>query len=130
MELSKTKKKAGRYCCAYACRNSPAPRKAGLCHKHYRRKRREADPVAVRFNGFKGKAKARGIAFSVTLEDFRAWCNKSGYIVVKGQRGQTATIDRRCNAHGYHIWNMQLLSNRANARKGAGNNGDAFECPF
>lgn len=126
MELSKAKKVSGRYCCAYACRNEPVKRKGGLCHKHYRRKRRKLDPVYCRYNGFKGKAKKRGIGFYVTLEQFRRFCQRTGYIVTKGKRGQNATIDRLCNAHGYHIWNMGLKTNRANASKGNRFSGNCF----
>lgn len=141
MVLSQIKKDAGIFCCAYSCNNKPVKKLGGLCHKHYRRKRRALDPVYCRYNAFKGNAKKRGVGFFVTLEEFRAWCNFTGYIVTKGKRGQNATIDRRCNAHGYYIWNMQLLSNRHNARKGNRFSGDIFtrehhfgteshDCPF
>lgn len=134
MVLSQNKKEAGRYCCANGCNNKPVAKLAGLCYKHYQRKRREIDPVGVRYTQFKTNAKNRGFSgfekFSVTLEQFRLFCVKNQYIVKKGRRGQNATIDRRCNIHGYHIWNMTILTNRANASKGAGFRGDEFECPF
>lgn len=126
MVLSQTKKEAGRYCCAYACTNEPIYKKRGLCHKHYARALRESDPVGARYNQFKGNAKKRRKDFSITLEEFRAFCQRTGYIITKGRRGQNATIDRRCNAHGYHIWNIHILTNRANASKGGGFNA----CPF
>ena len=130
MTISERKKTEGIYCCAYACTNDPVVKKGGLCHKHYARKLKERDPVYARFNQFRSKSTSRGIENSVTIEEFRAFCKRTGYIVNKGYRGQIATIDRRCNAHGYHIWNMQLMSNRANARKGNRYNGDNFDCPF
>jgi len=130
MKLSERKKKEGKQCCAYQCTNTPIARKAGLCHKHYARRLKERDPVYARFNQWKSKATFRGIVNSVTLEEFRAFCKRTGYILTKGYRGQSATIDRRCNAHGYHIWNMQLMTNRANASKGNSFNGDEFDCPF
>ena len=130
MKLSGKKKKEGKYCCAYACRNEPIPRKGGLCHKHYARKIRDKDPVYARYNQFCSKAAARGIENTITLDEFRKFCSRTGYIVNKGYRGQIATLDRMCNAHGYHIWNTQLISNRANARKGNRTNGDNFDCPF
>lgn len=130
MKLSENKKKEGKYCCAYACRNEPVARKGGLCHKHYARKIRDKDPVYARYNQFCSKAASRGIENTITLDEFRAFCKRTGYIVNKGYRGQIATLDRMCNAHGYHIWNIQLMSNRANARKGNRTNGDNFDCPF
>ena len=129
MMISQRKKDEGIYCCAYACTNTPAPKKGGLCSKHYARKRKNIDPVYDRYNKFIYKSKRRGLANSVTLEEFRAFCKRTGYIINKGYRGQSATIDRRCNAHGYHIWNMQILTNRANASKG-NRTRDDFVCPF
>ena len=56
-----------------------------------------------------------------------------GYLK-KGVRGLAATVDRRCNIHGYHLWNMQIMTNRANASKGNRFQGDNFNgpnyCPF
>lgn len=129
-KISLQKKKEGRYCCAYGCTNKPIKKKGGLCHKHYARKIRELDPVQARYNQFKGNARKRNKEFTITIEEFRHFCKRTGYILKKGNRGQNATIDRRCNAHGYHLWNIQLLTNRQNARKGDGFNGDEFDCPF
>lgn len=140
MVLSQIKKDAGVFCCAHSCKNKPAPKKGGLCHTHYTRKRREVDPIGRRFGQMKGKAKQRGIVFGITLEEFRLWCVRTGYLK-KGVRGFAASVDRRCNLHGYFIWNMQLMTSRANAKKGARFSGDKFtkehhfgtsqnECPF
>lgn len=130
MVLSKAKKEKGLYCCAYSCNNKPVARLGGLCYKHYRRRRKELDPIAERYAQFKSKSKARGIENSVTLAEFRSFAKRTGYIHVKGRRGQNATIDRICNVHGYHLWNMQLLTNTQNARKGNRYKGDSFDCPF
>lgn len=123
--ISEVKKKEGRFCCAYNCYNEPIKRKGGLCHKHYARKRREIDPIGTRFNQFKTNARRRNQEFSITIEQFRNFCSETGYLIEKGKRGQNATIDRIKNKFGYHIWNIQLLSNRKNASKGASD-----DCPF
>ena len=115
--ISPKKKEEGRYCCAYGCTNQPVARKGGLCHCHYKRKRRVLDPVAVRYNQFKAKAKARGKAFTITLEEFRAFCNKTGYIVTKGMRGMAATVDRIDVTKGYTLDNIQILTLSANVKK-------------
>jgi len=128
MKISEEKKRRGVKCCAYACSAAPVARYGGLCSKHYQRKIKERDPVYNRFINFKGNAKRRGKDFSITLEEFRTFCEKTGYIIQKGRRGYNATIDRRCNAQGYHIWNIQLLTHRANSSKGASFNGD-FSAP-
>lgn len=72
----------------------------------------------MRFNQAKSKASARGIAWEITLEEFREFCNRTGYIVKPGRRGYSATLDRRINSIGYRIDNLQIITNRANARKG------------
>lgn len=125
MVLSSSKKAAGVYCCAYGCKNEPAPKKGGLCHKHYKRKRRKNDPVGVRYNDLVQSAKRRGKGVYFSLEEFRSWCKRTRYMS-KGNRGQAATLDRLCNAHDYHLWNLQILSNRANAKKGGGFSGAVF----
>lgn len=115
------------YCCAYGCRNQPIVKKGGLCHKHYMRKRREIDPAGVRYSNFKSNARRRKKEFTITLEEFRAFCDKTGYIVKKGMRGMNATIDRINNSKGYHIDNIQLLTLRQNSSKGTKPDED---CPF
>lgn len=125
MVLSEIKKKEGRFCCAYVCVELPVAKKGGLCHKHYKIKLRENDPILVRYMDLKQSCKRRGYKVYFTVKAFRKWCAFTGYLS-KGRRGQNATIDRRYNFHGYHIWNMQLLSNRANAKKGTSHSGAIF----
>jgi hypothetical protein len=122
--IGQAKKKAGEFCCAYACSKAPVKKRGGLCHKHYWRKRRELDPVYCRYNQFKSNARRRGKVFTITLKEFRDFCKREGYIHEKGKRGQNATIDRIKNEQGYHIWNIQLLTNKQNASKGV------KDCPF
>lgn len=117
--ISEAKKLQGRFCCAYNCNEIPIKKKGDLCHKHYRRKQREEDPVAVRYADFKYNASKRSKDFSITLEQFRQFCKDTGYLIVKGRRGQNATIDRIRNKEGYHIGNIQLLTNKQNSSKGA-----------
>ena len=116
-KISEAKKEQGRHCCAYGCTNEPIQKKGGLCHKHFWRKRRKSDPVGVRFTQFKQKAKQRGIDFNLTLQEFRDFCQETGYCVKKGLRGFAATIDRINNNQGYHKGNIHLMSLRANVKK-------------
>lgn len=128
--ISESKKQKGEQCCAYACTNKPEKRKGGLCPKHYARKIKAIDPVQARYNQFRGNARKRGKEVTITLEEFRKFCDRTGYIIEKGKRGKRATIDRRCNAHGYHIWNIQLMTLSANSSKGASFSGENYSCPF
>lgn len=115
-QISEAKRKAGLYCCAYACTGKPNEKKRGLCHKHWARLRKDVDPVYDRYNHFKNNALKRKKEFTITLDEFREWCNKVGYLQ-NGKRGKNATVDRIDNNRGYHIDNIQLLTNRQNVKK-------------
>lgn len=115
--ISEPKKQQGIYCCAYGCKNNPCSKKQGLCHKHYKRLRAQADPVYTRYANFKNNALRRGKEFTITLGQFREFCNETGYIITKGRRGRACSIDRIDNRQGYHIWNIQLLSMADNLQK-------------
>jgi len=116
MEISQAKKKEGIVCCAYGCYSKPIPKKGGLCHKHYRKKRTEVDPVGVRYNDFKHGAKKRGKFFSISIKEFRQFCKDTGYLH-NGYRGKRATLDRIKNYLGYTIPNLQIITGRANIHK-------------
>jgi len=127
--ISLAKKKQGKSCCAYGCNNEPVYKKGGLCHKHYKRKRRALDPVGVRYNMFKTNALKRNKDFEISLEEFRNFCKETGYIINKGYRGFAATIDRIDNSKGYSMDNIQIMSMMANINKY--NNHDVFQdVPF
>lgn len=115
--VSEAKKTAGIYCAAYGCKNKPCARKRGLCHCHYKRHRAIIDPVYNRYTQFVWNAKQRNIECSVTLPEFRKFCVDNNYIISKGRRGRAATIDRKDNRFGYHIWNLQILTGLANTDK-------------
>ena len=117
MKIIESKKQLGLQCCVYKCKNKPDKRKGGLCHKHYRRKRNELDPVYIRYENFKHNALRRGKEFTITVEEFRNFCIKNNYIISKGRRGRRCTIDRLCNVHGYHIWNIGIKTLIANIKK-------------
>lgn len=116
-KISEAKKTEGRYCCAYHCKSKPCVKKRGLCHKHYHIHRRIVDPVYDRYVNFRGNALRRCKDFTITLEQFRDWCQEKGYIIKRGYRGKNCTVDRIRNWEGYHIGNIQLITNMANIRK-------------
>lgn len=130
MKISQAKKDKGQECCAYSCKNKPAPKLGGLCFKHYQRKRRKLDPVGVRFTQFRTNALNRSKDFSITLDQFREFCTRTGYCIIKGKRGKNATVDRIDNKKGYHIDNIQLLTLRENVRKYYDEDRHEDDCPF
>lgn len=127
-KISESKKKIGKYCCAYACTNEPIYRKGGLCHKHNHRKNKAIDPVAVRYNNWKQSAIQRKKHFAFTLEQFRELCQQTGYIITKGRRGKAVSIDRIDNSLGYVPGNINLMTLRANINKY--HEVDKIDCPF
>lgn len=116
-KTSEVKKIKGIECCAYSCKSKPNKKKAGLCHKHYAIHRRIKDPIYDRYVNFKNNALRRGKYFTITLQEFIDFCNKTGYIIKKGMRGRNCTVDRIRNNEGYHINNIQLLTLRQNIDK-------------
>jgi hypothetical protein len=84
--LSQNKKKKAAFC-AFGCNNKPVAKLAGLCYKHYQRKK-TGRPVGVRFTQFRINALNRKKDFTITLEEFRA-CAITGYCTVKDRRGKT-----------------------------------------
>jgi len=76
-------------------------------------------PIAYCYNSLKSNAKRRGKDFDLTLEEFRIFCEETGYIDNKGKRKDSATIDRKDASKGYSLGNLQILSLEENSRKGA-----------
>jgi hypothetical protein len=96
------------------CRNKA---KNGLCSTCRSRKCRAADPVRYAFNNIRNRAKQRGLAFTITLDQFRKFCIKTRFMAGKGRSADSYTIDRIYNGVGYHIDNIQVLRKGDNVRK-------------
>lgn len=79
---------------------------------------RAKDPEKYSYYNLKNNAKGRGINFELTLEQFRQFCVETDYIIGKGIKKHSYTIDRIENDKGYTIDNIRILSNSANASKG------------
>lgn len=73
-QISETKRKLKKECCALRCKNIPIEKKKGLCHKHYARYSKVKDPVYDRYNHFKNNALKRKKEFTITLDEFRGFC--------------------------------------------------------
>lgn len=116
-KISERKREQGNTCCAYGCCSPAVSKKNNMCHKHYRRHRKCIDPVYDRYNSFKSGATKRCKVFTITLEEFRGFCERTGYIIQKGKRGKSYSVDRINNEFGYHIWNIQLITLRRNIYK-------------
>lgn len=92
-------------------------------------RRRRIDPIRAWFKGIRQNAQARGIAFSLTIEDLTipAFCPVLG-IPLKSNYGHGSkrtihdkdhapSVDRIDNTKGYHKDNIVIVSFRANRLK-------------
>lgn len=91
--------------------------KGKFCSTCRSRKCRERDPYRYAFNNIRNRAKQRGLAFTITFEEFKRFCIRTKYIAGKGRAAESFTIDRIYNNVGYHIDNIQVLTKSQNIRK-------------
>jgi hypothetical protein len=88
------------------------------CHCCHQRQWRAANPIAAQYARLKAKAKARGKEFTLTKEDWREFCESTGYTESVGcLRMEDIQCDRIDARHGYHRWNIQALSFGLNREK-------------
>ena len=103
------------------CKTEGCRRKAGnkqtLCRPCRTLTERESDPVRYAYQRKKGNAKRDGIPFTLTLDEFREFAIKTGYLARKGRFKDSYHIDRIREWEGYHKDNIQVLENSANVRK-------------
>lgn len=90
-----------------------------LCSRCYMRQWREANPLQAAFATLRDHARARGIEFSISFEDFREFAELSDYVERKGTTAQALTVDRRDNLRGYVPGNIQPLTRAENSVKNA-----------
>lgn len=101
-------------CIALRCTNTC---RSNLCPKHAHRLRKFRDPVAYTYNLLKSNARRRGKAFDLTLEEFRAFCDRTGYLAKKGKHSYSFSIDRIDPLRGYSADNIQILRLSTNSVK-------------
>lgn len=86
---------------------------------------KEAKGPAARYNGLKSSAKRRGIAFSITKEEFERWWASAtkacSYCLCTKFELDAAfikiTIDRKDNSRGYEVGNLCLACEICNRSK-------------
>lgn len=85
--------------------------------KKFRMRRwRERHPLLAAWHAHRWNAKQRGIPVIWTMEEFAAFCEETGYHLI---RCDGWTIDRIDARLGYFIGNCQLLTLSENSAKGA-----------
>jgi|GEM_PF-3428748 len=103
-------------CVRYGCLAKRGAKKQYCC-KHHHQALKRRDPISYIYSQRKQRAKARGHAWTLTLDNFRDWCHFTGYHEKTGRTAESASIDRKINAHGYHVWNIRCIPYGANAAK-------------
>lgn len=83
------------------------------------KKWRENHPVEYTFANIKNRARQRGIAFLLTLEEWREWCERNNYIALRGNGKNDMTVDREYNDVGYQVDNMVMMTRTQNRNKPA-----------
>jgi len=118
--------KGGGLCKAYRCTSA----KCGtdkFCSKHRKRVLRETNPTSYFYNLLKSNARRRKKEFTLTLEQFADFCQRTDYLALKGKKGKSASIDRIRPNEGYHAGNIQVLTLSENSKK---LHQDKKDCPF
>lgn len=103
-------------CPAYHCTNKIANRKR-FCAKHTHRHLRDTDPLRYAFYVLKGNALRRGKVFTLTLPEFKQFCQETDYLKKRGKTGKSASIDRIDNSRGYEAGNIRILTLAENSHK-------------
>lgn len=66
-------------------------------------------------------AKKRDLPFTITLDEFKEFCAKTGYLERRGNQPEDLTIDRIDWNGGYHISNLRVLTHEENSNQGSDN---------
>ena len=70
------------------------------------------------FGNLRENAKRRGLEFSLTLDDFKAFSDATGYLEGRGTSKLSLSIDRIDARLGYRLDNIRVLTLSENATKG------------
>lgn len=114
MIVSKNKPK--HLCCAYRCKCAKAHKKK-FCAKHHAVSQKQNNLAGYTYNLLKQNAKRRKKVFTITLQDFKDFCNETGYLETKGKTKFKSSIDRKDHTKGYEKGNLQILSLSENSKK-------------
>ena len=125
-DLSKAKK--GK-CVTKFCRGKKGKGRL-VCNKCRYALYKMKDPVGCAFTRLKSNAKRREKEFTLTLEEFKKFCEETNYIELKGRHKSSMTIDRKDSTKGYSYNNIKILSMSSNASKGNRDVPEEDECPF
>lgn len=106
------------------CYNNDAPRSRNNrksfrrgCYKCIARDQRERYMLQHTYWHLKSNAKRRGIIFELTIPQWKIFCNRTGYLKLRGQSANSMTVDRKDPNKGYTIKNIRPLTLSQNVKK-------------
>lgn len=105
-------------CAEPYCRNK-ARKGRSICHKCKSRRYKRDNPFGYYYNSLRNNARARGIEFNLTREEFEAFWRRHPEEWEAKKRDDVSRweIDRKDNRKGYEAGNLQLLTKRKNVIK-------------
>jgi len=106
-----------RYCRKFKGKNG-AGRLQRICNKCKSRLLKTRHPETYVLNMIRNRARKRNIPFSLTLEEFRQFCARTGCLANRGTDPHSGSIDRIDHDEGYHVWNLQVKDYGENCRNG------------
>lgn len=112
-ENSLRKAKRGR-CSTPHCRRT-ARQGRNICNTCRDRKWRAAHPEHHLWKNLKKSAKKRGVPFSLTVDEFKAFCARTRYHELVGRNAMAASCDRIDDTKGYSADNIRCLEYGLNA---------------
>lgn len=80
------------------------------CETCKARKARLKDPAKYAFRNVRRSAQGRNIPFLLTFEEFKTFCDSTGYLTKKGKDFDDLTIDRIDPSKPYQADNIRALS--------------------
>jgi hypothetical protein len=105
-----------RYCVTPHCLNVALHSRL-ICGTCKNRLYRQRNPLRASYIVHKSNAKYREISCTLTLEDWKEFCDRTNYLNLRGKEVGCFVIDRIRHWEGYHKNNIQILSVQANAAK-------------
>ena len=77
---------------------------------------RERHPITYTFAKIRNRARERGHAFTLTIDEFREFVAKTDYMEKKGKTALSLSINRIRNDEGYHKDNINAVTLSENSR--------------
>lgn len=103
-------------CVAHGCKLKHT-KKNRFCSKHNHRYQKHKNLLKYTYQVLKSNARKRKIKFTITLEQFKVFCDENSYLELKGKSCTSMSIDRKDPTKGYEDGNLKAMSLSDNVKK-------------